>query len=66
MLAQVSNDDGKQVVFGSMPDEADRQRDQLRSVLHGRGATPDAPITILSDGAGGPRALGEAACVGPT
>ena len=34
MLAQVSNDDGKQVVFSSMPAEADRQRDQLRGVLH--------------------------------
>ena len=66
MLAQVSNDDGKQVVFSSMPAEADRQRDQLRGVLHGLGATPDTPVTILSDGAEGPRSLGEAACVGPT
>jgi hypothetical protein len=30
MLAKVSNDDGKQVVFSSMPAEADRQREQLR------------------------------------
>jgi hypothetical protein len=66
MLAQVSNDDGKQVVFSSMPGEADRQRDQLRGVLHGLGATPDTPVMILSDGAEGPRALGESACVGPT
>jgi hypothetical protein len=66
MLAQVSNDDGKQVVFSSMPGEADRQRDQLRGVLHGLGATPDTPVTILSDGAEGPRSLGEAASVGPT
>ena len=66
MLAQVSNDDGKQVVFSSMPAEADRQRDQLRGVLHGLGATPATPITILSDGADGPRSLGEAASVGPT
>ena len=66
MLAQVSNDDGKQVVFSSMPAEADRQRDQLRGVLHGLGATPGTPVTILSDGAEGPRSLGEAACVGPT
>jgi hypothetical protein len=65
-LAQVSNDDGKQVVFSSMPAEADRQRDQLRGVLHGLGATPGTPVTILSDGAEGPRSLGEAACVGPT
>jgi hypothetical protein len=49
-----------------MPGEADRQRDQLRGVLHGLGATPDTPVTILSDGAEGPRSLGEAASVGPT
>jgi hypothetical protein len=66
MLAQVSNDDGQQVVFASMPAEADRQREQLRGVLHGLGATSDTPITILSDGAEGPRSLGEAASVGPT
>src|SRR3978361_1154658 len=40
MLAQVSNDDGKQIVFSSMPGEAGRQREQLRGVLHGMGATP--------------------------
>jgi hypothetical protein len=66
MLAQVSNDDGKQVVFSSMPAEADRQWDQLRNVLNGLGATPATPVTILSDGADGPRSLGEAASVGPT
>ena len=57
MLAQVSNDDGRQVVFTSMPAEADRQRDQLRGVLHALGATPGTPVTILSDGAEGPRSL---------
>jgi hypothetical protein len=66
MLAQVGNDDGKQIVFSSMPAEADRQRDQLRGVLHGLGATRATPITTLSDGADGPRSLGESACVGPT
>ena len=66
MLAQASSDDGKQVVFSSMPAEADRQRDQLRGVLHGLGATAGTPVTVLSDGAEGPRSLGEAACVGPT
>ena len=35
-------------------------------MLLGLGATPSTPATILSDGADGPRALGEAACVGPT
>ena len=49
-----------------MPAEADRQRDQLRGVLHGLGATPGTPVTILSDGAEGPHALAEATCVGPT
>ena len=57
MLAQVSNDDGKQVVFSSMPAEANRQRDKLRGVLNGFGATPGTPVTILSDGAEGTRAL---------
>jgi hypothetical protein len=65
-VAQVSNDDGQQIVFSSMPAEADRQREQLRGVLHGLGATPTTPITILSDGAEGPRFLGEAASCGPT
>jgi hypothetical protein len=35
-------------------------------VLRGLGATPGTPVTVLSDGAGGPRSRGEAACVGPT
>jgi hypothetical protein len=65
-VAQVSNDDGKQVVFSSMPAEADRQVQQLRGVPHDLGATSRTPVTILSDGADGPRALGEAASVGPT
>jgi hypothetical protein len=65
-VAQVSNDDGKQVVFSSMPAEADRQAQQLRGVLHDVGATSRTPVTILSDGADGPRSLGEAASVGPT
>ncbi len=65
-LAQVSNDDGQQIVFSSMSAEADRQREQLRGVLYGLGATPTTPITILSDGAEGPRSLGQAASLGPT
>jgi hypothetical protein len=35
-------------------------------VLHGLGATPATPVTILSDGADGPRSLGEAASPGRT
>jgi hypothetical protein len=54
------------VVFGSVPAEADRQPQQWRGVLHRLGATPSTPVTILSDGADGPRSLGEAACIGPT
>jgi hypothetical protein len=66
IVAQVSGAEGKQVVFGSVPAEADRQQQQLRGVLQGLGATPSTPATILSDGADGPRALGETACIGPT
>jgi transposase len=66
LLAQVSNDEGKQVVFASVPAEATSQTRQLRGVLHGLGATPETPVTILSDGADGPRSLGEAASPGPT
>jgi hypothetical protein len=66
LLAQVSNDEGKQIVFSSVPAEADRQRNQLRGVLHRLGATHTTPVAILSDGAEGPRSLGEAASVGPT
>jgi hypothetical protein len=40
LLAQVSNDEGKQVVFSSVPAEANSQTRQLRGVLHGLGATP--------------------------
>ena len=46
--------------------EADRQRGPAARRAHGLGATPGTPVTILSDGAEGPRSLGEAACVGPT
>jgi hypothetical protein len=66
LLAQVTNDDGKQIVFSSVPAEAISQQDQLRGVLYKLGATVVTPVTILSDGAEGPRALGEAASPGPT
>jgi hypothetical protein len=66
LLAQVSNDEGKQVVFASVPAEATSQTRQLRGVLHGLGATPATLVTILSDGADRPRSLGEAASPGPT
>jgi hypothetical protein len=66
LLAQVSNDNGQQMVFSSMPAEADRQAQQLRGVLGDLGATANTLVTILSDGADGPRALGEAASIGPT
>ena len=49
MLAQVSNDDGKQIVFASMPAEADRQREQLRGVLHGLGATNASMLPLVPD-----------------
>jgi hypothetical protein len=66
LLAQVSNDEGKQVVFASVPAEANSQTRQLRGVLRGLSATPATPVTVLSDGADGPRSLGEAASPGPT
>ena len=65
-VAQVSNDNGERVVFSSLPAEADRQVQQLGYVLHDLGATSRTPVTILSDGAEGPRSLGEAASVGAT
>ena len=65
-VAQVGGDEGRSVVFSSVPAEADRQQQQLRSVLRRLGATPSTPVTILSDGADGPRSLGAAACIGPT
>jgi hypothetical protein len=66
LLAQVTNDDGKQIVFSSVPAGAMSQQDQLCGVLHKLGVTTVTPVTILSDGAGGPRALGEAASPGST
>jgi hypothetical protein len=66
IVAQASNDNGRHMVFASVPDEAYHQAQQLRGVLHNLGATQTTPVTILSDGAGGPRAVGEAASLGPT
>jgi hypothetical protein len=60
IVAQASNDNGKQLVFAGVPDEAYHQAQQLRGVLHNLGATQATPVTILSDGADGPRAVGEA------
>ena len=65
MLARVGNDRGQEVVFSSMPAEADRQVRQLQHVLRRLGATATTPVTILSDGAEGPWSLGAAASVGP-
>jgi hypothetical protein len=42
------------------------QHDQLRGVLHKLGTAAVTPVTVLSDGAEGPRALGEAASPGST
>ena len=66
MLACASNDQGEQQLFSSVPVEADRQRQQLSAVLRDLGATPTTPVTVLSDGAEGPRFLGETASPGPT
>jgi hypothetical protein len=48
-VAQVSNDGGQQIMFSSMPAEADRQREQLRGALRGLGATPATPIISSDD-----------------
>jgi len=58
MLACASNDRGEQQLFSSVPVEADRQRQQLNAVLRDLGATPTTPVTVLSDGADGPRFSG--------
>lgn len=63
--AQIGNDDGRHVVFSSVPADADRQRWQLRGVLQGFGATAGTAVTVLSNRAEGPRSLGEAASIGP-
>jgi len=57
MLACASNDRGEQQLFSSVPVEADRQRQQLNAVLRDLGATRTTPVTVLSDGAEGPRFL---------
>ena len=59
MAAQVSNDDGKPVLFSGVPGEADQQDTQLNGVLSGLGMTAETEVTILSDGADGLRSLGE-------
>ena len=64
MAVQVSNDDGKPVLFSGVPGEADQQHAQLNGVLSGLGMTADTEVTILIDGADGPRSLGEAASTG--
>jgi hypothetical protein len=65
MAARVSNDDGgKPVLFSGVPGEADQQHTQLNGVLTGLRMTSDTEVTILSDGADGPRSLGEAASTG--
>jgi hypothetical protein len=64
MAAQASNDDGRPVLFSGVPGEADRPCTQLNGVLSGLGMTTDTEVTILSDGADGPRSLGQAASTG--
>jgi hypothetical protein len=64
-VAHVGNDNGQQIVFSSVPAEADKQRHQLSGVLQSLGMTPQTSVTVLSDGAVGPRTLGEAASTGP-
>lgn len=66
LLAHVLNDRGQRRLFSTVGVEADRECLQLEGVLRGLGATSSTPITVLTDGAEGPRSLGEAASPGPT
>lgn len=66
LLANASNDRGQHRLFSSVAAEADRERMQLGAVLRDLGATSSTPVTVLTDGAEGPRSLGEAASPGPT
>jgi hypothetical protein len=63
--ALVGNNNGQEVVFSSVPAEANKQRRQLGGVLQGLGVTQKTPVTVLSDGAAGPRTFGEAASEQP-
>jgi hypothetical protein len=63
--ALVGNDNGQEIVFSSVPSESDKQQCQSHGVLQGLGMTPRTPVTVLRDGAAGPRTLGEAASEGP-
>ena len=66
LLAQVTNDDRKQIVFSSVPAEAVRSNGTSCAAFFINSAgTAVTPVTILSDGSEGPRALGEAASPGP-
>lgn len=66
LLAHVLNDRGQRRLFSTVGVEADRECLQLEGVLRGLGAISSTPITVLTDGAEGPRSLGEAASPGPT
>src|SRR5689334_22675811 len=45
IVAQVGNDNGRHMVFASVPDEAYHQAQQLRGVLHDLGATKETPYS---------------------
>jgi hypothetical protein len=66
LLAHASNDRGENQYFSSVAVEADRERLQLGAVLRNLGATSETSVTLLTDGAEGPRSLGEAASPSPT
>ena len=51
LLAQVTNNEGKQIVFSSVPAKAISQPTELRGVLYTLGATAVTPVTVISDGA---------------
>jgi hypothetical protein len=66
MLGRVTGADGHERIFSSVPAEADQQTRHLRNLLVASGATANTPVAIVSDGAEGPRQLGQRAAPGPT
>lgn len=61
LLAHAHNDRGQGRLFSSVAAEADREPLQLSA-----SCAISEPVTVLTDGAEGPRSLGEAASPGPT
>jgi hypothetical protein len=66
LVAHAKNDKGRDRLFSTVSVVADGERAQLGTVLRELGATAATAVTVVSDGADAPRALGEKASPGPT